>query len=188
MLSASSETVKVNDVLHVGMDFNVTKMAAVVYVRRGEHMHAVDEFFNLFDTPAMIEAIQERYPNHEVAVYPDASGENRKSSNASETDLALLRKAGFKVHVNSRNPAVKDRINSMNGMLCNTLAERRLFVNVVKCPHFTKCLERQIYDDYGQPDKSAGFDHMNDAGTYPIAYLFPIDKKSVGVRRIRGMS
>lgn len=48
--------------------------------------------------------------------------------------------------------------------------------------------ERQIYDDYGQPDKSAGFDHMNDAGTYPIAYLFPIDKKSVGVRRIRGMS
>lgn len=84
MLSASSETVKVNDVLHVGMDFNVTKMAAVVYVRRGEHMHAVDEFFNLFDTPAMIEAIQERYPNHEVAVYPDASGENRKSSNASE--------------------------------------------------------------------------------------------------------
>jgi len=84
LLSASSETVKVNDVLHVGMDFNVTKMAAVVYVRRGEHMHAVDEFFNLFDTPAMIEAIQERYPNHEVAVYPDASGENRKSSNASE--------------------------------------------------------------------------------------------------------
>jgi len=188
LLSASSETVKVNDVLHVGMDFNVTKMAAVVYVRRGEHMHAVDEFFNLFDTPAMIEAIQERYPDHEVAVYPDASGENRKSSNASETDLALLRKAGFKVHVNSRNPAVKDRINSMNGMLCNTLSERRLFVNVDKCPHFAKCLERQIYDDYGQPDKSAGFDHMNDAGTYPIAYLFPIDKKSVGVRRIRGMS
>jgi hypothetical protein len=64
----------------------------------------------------------------------------------------------------------------------------RLFVNVDKCTHFAKCLERQIYDDYGQPDKSAGFDHMNDAGTYPIAYLFAIDKKSVGVRRIRGMS
>ncbi len=61
-------------------------------------------------------------------------------------------------------------------------------MNVTKCPHFAKCLERQIYDDYGQPDKKSGFDHMNDAGTYPIAYLFPIDKKSVGVRRIRGMS
>lgn len=187
-LSASNETVQPNDVLHIGMDFNVTKMAAVVYVRHGEQMHAVDEFVNLFDTPAMIEAIQERYPDHEIAIYPDASGENRKSSNASETDLALLRKAGFKVHVNSRNPAVKDRINSMNGMLCNTLSERRLFVNVTKCPHFAKCLERQIYDDYGQPDKKSGFDHMNDAGTYPIAYLFPIDKKSAGMRRIRGMA
>ena len=159
------------------MDFNVTKMAAVVYVRRGETMHAVDEFVNLFDTPAMIEAIKERYPGYEVGVYPDASGENRKSNNASETDLALLRKAGFKVFVNSRNPAVKDRINSMNGMLCNTFSERRLFVNAAKCPHFAKCQERQIYDEHGQPDKKSGFDHMNDAGTYPIAYLFPINEQ-----------
>ncbi len=40
------------------------KCAAVVYVRRGDTMHAVDEFVNLFDTPAMIEAIKERYPEH----------------------------------------------------------------------------------------------------------------------------
>ena len=188
VLNSSNETAKSGDVLLIGMDFNVTKMAAVVYVRRGETMHAVDEFVNLFDTPAMIEAIKQRYPDYEIGIYPDASGENRKSSNASETDLALLRKAGFKVYVNSRNPAVKDRINSMNGMLCNTLAERRLFVNAVKCPHFVKCQERQIYDENGQPDKKSGFDHMNDAGTYPIAYLFPIDKKAVGIRRIPGMS
>ena len=53
--NASTETAKANDVLHIGMDFNVTKMSAVVYVRRGDHMHAVDEFHSLFDTPAMIE-------------------------------------------------------------------------------------------------------------------------------------
>ena len=175
--NGSSDTVKPTDTLHIGMDFNVTKMAAVVYVRRGDTMHAVDEFVDLFDTPAMIESIKAKYPSHQVGVYPDASGQNRKSNGASETDLSLLRKAGFNVYVNSQNPAVKDRINSMNGMLCNTLSERRLFVNYDKCANFAKCLERQIYDDNGQPDKKSGFDHMNDAGTYPIAYLFPITKE-----------
>lgn len=178
VLNSSSETVQDGDTLHIGMDFNVTKMAAVVYVRRGDTMHAVDELVNLFDTPAMIEAIKERYPKHSIGVYPDASGDNRKSNNASETDIAMLKKAGFKVYVNASNPAVKDRINSMNSLLCNTLGERRLFVNTSKCPHFAKCQERQIYDENGQPDKKAGFDHMNDAGTYPVAYLFPINAKA----------
>ena len=172
--NASTETAKANDVLHIGMDFNVTKMSAVVYVRRGDHMHAVDEFHSLFDTPAMIEAIQTRYPEHSISVYPDASGDNRKSNNASVTDITMLKKAGFKVHVNASNPAVRDRINSTNAMFMNTLGERRLFVNYDKCPQFTKCLERHIYDDNGQPDKKSGFDHQNDAGSYPIAYLFPI--------------
>lgn len=175
-LSVSTEVVKQGDALHIGMDFNVTKMAGVVYVRRGDEMHAVDEFNNLFDTPAMIEAIKAKYPKHSIAVYPDASGDNRKSNNASETDITMLKKAGFSVYVNNANPAVKDRINSTNARFCNTLGERKLFVNITKCPQFTKCLERHIYDENGQPDKKAGFDHMNDAGTYPIAYLFPIRK------------
>lgn len=175
-LSVSTDVVKQGDALHIGMDFNVTKMAGVVYVRRGDEMHAVDEFTNLFDTPAMIEAIKAKYPKHSIAVYPDASGDNRKSNNASETDITMLKKAGFSVYVNSANPAVKDRINSTNARFCNTLGERKLFVNITKCPQFTKCLERHIYDENGQPDKKSGFDHMNDAGTYPIAYLFPIRK------------
>ena len=174
--NASSEAIKGRETLHIGMDFNVTKMAGVVYVKRGEQMHAVDEFNNLFDTPAMIEAIKKKYSDHSIAIYPDASGDNRKSNNASETDITMLKKAGFRVYVNSSNPAVKDRINSTNSRFCNTLGERNLFVNINKCPEFTKCLERHIYDDNGQPDKKSGFDHMNDAGTYPIAFLFPIKK------------
>lgn len=177
-LSASNEVVQEGDTLHIGMDFNVTKMAAVVYVKRGESIHAVDEFVDLFDTPAMIDAIRDRYEGYNVAIYPDASGDNRKSNNASETDISMLRKAGFRVYVNSTNPAVKDRINSTNAQLCNTLGERNMFVNINKCPHFTKCLERQIYDANGQPDKKSGFDHMNDAGTYPIAYLYPMERKA----------
>ncbi|EBX1389374.1 terminase, partial [Salmonella enterica subsp. enterica serovar Mikawasima] len=73
---------------------------------------------------------------------------------------------------------------AVNSMLCNTYGERRLLVNTVKCPKFTKGLERQIYDKNGEPEKDKGgkkskkmFDHGNDAGGYPIAHLFPVKQR-----------
>jgi hypothetical protein len=175
----TDETVQRGDLLHIGMDFNVGKMAAVIYVMRDGLPRAVDEFMDVFDTPAMIEAIQKKYSreSHQIKIYPDASGKNRKSSDASNSDIALLEKAGFDVCVNDANPAVKDRINAVNAMLCNTYGERRLLVNTNACPKFTQCLERQVYNDLGEPDKKGGFDHANDGGGYPIAYLFPIKEK-----------
>jgi hypothetical protein len=41
----------------------------------------------------------------------------------------------------------------MNAMLCNTYDERRLLVNVSKCPKFVQSLERQVWDEKGEPDK-----------------------------------
>jgi hypothetical protein len=35
------------------------------------------------------------------------------------------------------------------------------------------CLEQQVYRN-GEPDKTSGVDHQNDATTYPIAYEMPI--------------
>ncbi|MBL2440218.1 terminase, partial [Klebsiella pneumoniae] len=52
----TDETVKPGEALHIGMDFNVGKMAVVVYVLRDGLPRAVDEFMDVFDTPAMIEA------------------------------------------------------------------------------------------------------------------------------------
>ena len=164
------------------MDFNVSKMAAVVYVLRDGNPHAVDEFMDVFDTPAMIADIEKRYSEHRIFIYPDASGENRKTNNASESDLALLRKAKFEVKVNASNPAVKDRVNAHNAMLCNTYGERRLLINTQKCPKFTQCQERQVYAPDGAPDKKGGFDHGNDGGTYPIVFMFPIVHKRGSVR------
>lgn len=177
----TDDTVQRGDALHIGMDFNVSKMAAVVYVMRDGLPRALDEFTDIFDTPAMIEKIQEKYGEHKIVVYPDASGGNRKSSNASESDIQLLRDAKFTVHVNASNPAVKDRVNALNAMLCNTYGERRLLVNTHNCPKFTQCLERQVYDDKGEPDKKGGFDHANDAGGYPVIHLFPIRKTAFSI-------
>lgn len=170
----TTERIKPDEALHIGMDFNVMKMSAVVFVVRDGLPMALDEFHSVRDTPEMIEKIKARFPGHGIAVYPDASGQNTSSKNASESDLSLLRKADFTVVVDSANPSVKDRINAVNAMLLNTYGDRRMKVNIDQCPKYTQCLERQIYDDKGQPDKKGGFDHLNDAGGYFIAKRFPV--------------
>lgn len=56
-------------------------------------------------------------------------------------------------------------------------------MNTNKCPNFTATLEQQVYDDFGMPDKSAGLDHVGDAGGYPLAKRFPIIIQKVFKRR-----
>lgn len=178
-LNNTDRVVKDSDHLHIGMDFNVGKMSAIVHVEDAvdgvKITSAVDEFMGLLDTPAMIKAIETKYPNHRITIYPDASGQNRKSVNASETDLTLLKKS-FRVKVNTKNPYVKDRIASVQGMLCNAMDERRYFINDVTAPETCEALEQQIYNKQGEPDKSHDNDHPNDALGYYIHNQFPISR------------
>lgn len=186
-LNASSETIRAGETLHVGLDFNVTKMAAVVHVLRDGNPHAVMEYTDVFDTPAMIAVLKSQHPGHPIMVYPDASGGSRKANDASVTDLSLLRSAGFTVCANRQNPAVKDRVLSMNAMIHKD-GTRRYRVNVDACPHLVEALEKQAYDKRGEPDKTAGLDHVIDAAGYFIAYKFPLVKRTGGMVRIRGLA
>lgn len=172
--------------LHIGMDFNVLRMAAVVYVIRDGRPLAVDELVDVRDTPAMARMIAERWrPGHAITIYPDASGQNTSSKSASESDLSILRQAGFSLNVTGTNPAVRDRVLATNAMLLNANGERRMLVNTHRCPKFTEGLEQQAYDKNGEPDKSSGVDHVNDAGTYPIARLFPVIRRIVTQQPLR---
>lgn len=176
--------------LFIGMDFNVGKMAAIVHVKREGLPRAVRELVKVYDTPAMIKRIQEEFWRYEggryvasrqIYIYPDASGDSRKSKCASLTDIAQLREAGFSVIVNASNPPVKDRINSMNAMFCNALGERRYLVNVQRCPVYTESLEQQVWDKNGEPDKKADNDHPNDGGGYFIVKDYPIVKPAYSI-------
>jgi hypothetical protein len=179
-LNASTETIRDKETLHVGMDFNVSHGAAVIHVLRGDDPHAVAELTEVFDTPAMVRLLTERFKSrgHSLIIYPDASGKNRKSQNASESDFALLRQAGFSICANPANPAVKDRVLSVNAML-NKDGRRRYRVNPETCPHLVEALEKQAYDKHGEPDKTSGMDHVLDAAGYVIVYRYPIVKRSV---------
>lgn len=162
--------------VYVGLDFNVGKMAAVIHVKDNKKPRAVDEIYNAYDTPEVIGILQQRYPQAQIRIYPDASGKSRKSVNASTSDLSLLSQAGFSVIANKKNPFVKDRVLSMNQMFCDNKGERHYLVNTDKCPNYADCLEQQIYAANGEPDKTQGKDHAVDAAGYFLAYDYPINK------------
>ncbi|KKB09395.1 phage terminase large subunit [Devosia chinhatensis] len=168
----TTEAIGADDALHIGMDFNVQHMAAVVFVMRDGAPHAVLEYTDVLDTPAMVALLKSRHPGYKIFVYPDASGNNRRSNGASQSDIALLKQAGFTVCVNPANPAVKDRVLSVNKLL----KVEGIGINVDMCPALVEGLEKQAYDKNGEPDKTAGLDHVIDAAGYFIAYKFPIVK------------
>ena len=168
----SKETIQEKQPLRIGMDFNVTNMSAVIYVVKGEEWHAVDELIGIYDTPSMIDVIKEKWPEHNIRVYPDASGGSRKTVDASKSDISLLEQSGFAVYSNPSNPLVKDRVLSTN----MAFTKNMLYINDTKCPEYAKCMEQLAYDKNGVPDKSSNIDHLPDAGTYPIAYEMPINK------------
>lgn len=167
--------------LHVGMDFNVGNMTAVVHVQREGNPHGIGEHVKILDTPAMIKSIKQKWEHHQINVYPDASGGARKSNNASESDLALLRQAGFSVCVNPANPFVKDRVMAVNAMI-HKEGERRYRISQDRCPVTVEALEKQAYDVNGEPDKKSGHDHPVDALGYYLSYRFPIRKPATIIR------
>lgn len=180
--NSSREVVRPNEPLFIGTDFNVANMSSVIFVRRPDGFHAVGQLAGIYDTPDLIRTIKERYAGHKVAIYPDASGGSRKTVNASTSDIAMLRQAGFRVVVDAANPAVRDRIVSVN----SAFQHGKLWVNEQAAPDVARCLEQQAYGKSGEPDKEGGFDHMNDACGYFVAKELPV-RKPVSRARIIGL-
>lgn len=178
----STEEVVGNEPIHVGMDFNVEHGAAVIHVMRDGDAHAVDEIFDSYDTDDTIRVLNERYPNNPINVYPDATGKKRTSSNGSptKTDLAKLKKAGYRIHADNSNPLIKDRVNCVNAVILNGEGVIRYYVNQDKCPHTVDTLEQQVWDKNGMPDKATGLDHIGDALGYFVAKVFPIVRQAAG--------
>lgn len=172
----TSEIQRRDEALFIGMDFNVGNMSAVVHVKRQGDPYAVGEVTKGYDTPDMIRILKDMYPSNPIFIYPDASGDSRKSLDASKTDISLLKQAGFTVVARKRNPPVRDRINCMNAAFKGDYR-----VNVDRCPAYVRCLEQQAYDDRGEPDKKQDLDHLPDAGGYFIAHDYPLIRPAMSI-------
>jgi hypothetical protein len=152
--------------LRVGVDFNVGNMSAVIAIRLGSSLLVIDEIAGAHDTDALAQEVVRRYPHRRMYAYPDASGGNR-STNASQTDVQILESYGMSNQSPRANPPVRDRVAAVQALLENGKGQVRLQVSET-CKRVIECLELQCYTDRGEPDKDAGFDHMNDALGYLV--------------------
>jgi hypothetical protein len=167
------------EAIHVGMDFNVMNMTAIVSVMRDNLPVTVAELTGVRDTPTMCGMLRDRYAGRSIAVYPDASGKGRHSVDAMQSDMTILKQAGFTIRVAASNPSIRDRVNAVNAIM------PKWKVNTDACPRLTECMEQQAYDKNGDPDKSGGLDHAPDAFGYFIAQRFPIVKRNVVIEPLR---
>lgn len=173
----SKRTIKRREPLHIGMDFNVGNMSAVIFpenrfVNGKPQLRIIGELMNYFDTPEIIAAIKAKFPENPITVYPDAAGKNRNTTGATISDHKLLKLAGFKVRALNKNPFVKDRVQSVNRLF----EYDQLLINYEAAPETTEAVEQQIYNRNGSPDKDGGLDHPVDALGYRVCKDFLISK------------
>jgi len=164
--------------IYIGMDFNIDPMTMVVFARKDNVLHAIDEIVMYSsNTQEAVEEIHTRYPNNKVWVFPDPAARQRKTSAGGTTDLTILQNAGFIVKCPTKHNPVRDGINAVNSKLCNSLGERTLFVDP-RCRRLIESLEKHTYKPgTSQPDKESGYDHMSDALRYCVDFLFPVTRE-----------
>lgn len=177
-------------------DFNVDPMAwtlAQTHIRDKDHLKEVRVFDEIFinnsNTEECCKEFCSRYPFHKAGInlYGDATGKARhSSSNVTNWKIIkdLLGKYGITVRVPSSNPAERDRINAVNGMICNSRGDRRVMVNPAKCPKLVRDLEQVAFKpgttqiDKG---KDLSLTHPSDGFGYMIEREFSLNKAKIEI-------
>ena len=171
--------------LHIGWDFNVFPQCIVVIQEQlySPEIRVIDEIQLNTDgsgdvlTDRMCKVIKEKYPNAKYNAYPDATGAARHSS-ARYSDIDIIRRNGFQVHVRHINPLVINRVNSMN----NNLAKGNMIIDP-KCKGLIRDLE-QVVNKEGTRDidktTNKELTHLSDALGYYVDYKHPTVKPVLG--------
>ena len=184
------EPLKKDEPVHIAIDFNVKIMASSVFAHRGDQLHCVNEFYGSADTHQLIRRIKSVYKDRDITVYPDASGNARKTSaSTGVTDFSLLRNAGFKVLARSKQPPIVDSVNCVNHLLKDANGYSRLYFHK-DCTRTIASMEQTSWKvgsstgmDNAVIDKSRGAEHFSDGIRYICEYLYPINKHKPAVIR-----
>ncbi len=180
----SRELMDTDKVIHVCIDFNVGGCCSSVWVIDQGRPMAVTEFVSQHtqDFISKLSAFRntDRTRDRSIVVYPDATGDH-SSTNASKSDIAMIREAGFAVDAPSINPPIRDSVNA-----CNSLySHQKAFVNMSRCPRLANALETQGYDKKGNPEKyetHPSIDDWTDGHRYFLHRKFPITRPFAGVQ------
>ena len=164
-------------ILHIGMDFNVDPMTAVIGVKHYDKFYIFDEVtIKNSNTDEICEEIRSRYKGryNTINVYPDPSGKARKTSAANSTDFSIIESYGFRVIAPRKAPAIQDRVNEVNAMFNNAKNEKRLYISR-ECKDLIASLKSCCYKENTRVvDKNKNVEHWADALGYLIHSLYPI--------------
>lgn len=167
------------ETVHVGMDFNVNPMTATLnHVRGDEVLQFGEVYLNNSNTFEMCEHLLKLFPANQAVVYPDSTGKH-ESSNAQRSDIAILRKSGFRISTRSVPPRIQNRVNAVNSLHKTFEGKTRYKINPRNCPKTVNDWNKVERLDDGRLDKSqegAGLKHISDAEGYLIDMLFPIQR------------
>lgn len=173
ILSEYDDTGKV---LHIGVDFNVCNMNAVVFCRDKNKLIAIDEI-QLQDananTYSMVNAIKNKYTGRKIIIYPDATGRNRtaNTTDVNNTNHEILRRAGFQlVFDQSGNPPIEDRTILVNAKIRSMAGDSTFYVHE-RCSILIDSLRQRQYKN-GLPEKDGVVDHGCDCMDYVAWHLF----------------
>ena len=163
-----------NNIIHIGMDFNLDPMCAVVsYIQNGI-VYVMDEIqIWSSNTDELCQEIHRRYPGKKIFVYPDPASRQRKTSAGGRTDLSILMNAGFVCKVPPRHMAIRDRINSVNAKLCSASNERQVFIHP-KCKNLLNSVSKHTYKEgtYDVKVTATGLNNLTVSGTIPLTVSF----------------
>ena len=161
--------------IRVGVDFNIDACCAVVGRLTGSatsgNLHVYDELMAA-NTEELCQALLERYKGKRIWIYPDASGDAR-TTNATETDISILRHHRLNVSAPKRNPRIKNRVQTVN----IAFNQGTLTVDPRGCPKLHEALLDHVYKN-GEPVKSnthPAHDDWNDALGYLVYQLLPVN-------------
>lgn len=174
-------------------DFNIDPMAwpiAQVHINEVSKLpevRVIDEIFiRNTNTIQCCEEFKSRYPNHNsgLILYGDATGEARHTdSNVTNWRIIEneLGKYGITKRVPLKNPAERDRINSVNGMICNSRKQRRIQINP-NCKKLIGDLEQVSFKEGStQIDKGRNLllTHASDALGYMCEKEFSLNRGKI---------
>lgn len=164
--------------VHIGQDFNIDPGSAIVFAETESGLHIIDEIIvPNSNTDEMAQIIKNKYKENVVTIFPDPAGAARKTSSSNRTDHTILKEYGFAIRTRKAHPSIKDRINSVNRLLCDAAGNRRLYVDP-KCKKTIEALNKHAYKEgTNLPDKTSGYDHIMDALGYCVEYLHPIKQQ-----------
>lgn len=169
----------------VGQDFNIDPMSSVIMQPQpnGE-VWIVDEIYlRGSNTQETADEISRRYFKHikNIILYPDPAGAQRSTKGRGESDLEILRDAGFKrMKAKRKHPAIADRVNAVNRMFKTADGQIKMRVNS-GCRNTINAFEQTIYKaGTREIDKKMGVEHPADAVGYCIDIEFPVRVIEIG--------